>query len=185
MRTSCLPNAGLPRALVLSIVVVLWAAAGMAAEISRFVGSYSGSAVVEQADGASFNRDMSVEISATKNGFRVEWSAINYRDGERGKEKSYSIDFVASDREGVYAAAMRRNVFGHEVQLDPMKGEPYVWSRIDGDTLSVFSLFVHPDGGYEMQQFDRTLAEGGLQLEFSRLSNGVPQRAVTTFLSRN
>jgi hypothetical protein len=79
---------------------------------------------------------------------------------------------------------MRRNVFGHDVQLDPMKGEPFVWARIEGDTLSVYSLFVTETGGYEIQQFDRTLADGGLSLDFQVVINGKIQRTVSTFLER-
>jgi hypothetical protein len=70
------------------------------------------------------------------------------------------------------------------VQLDPMKGEPYVWGRIDGDTLSVYSLFVAEDGGYEIQQFDRTLTTGGLMLDYQSVRNGQINRTVTTFLER-
>jgi len=79
---------------------------------------------------------------------------------------------------------MKRNVFGHNVQLDPMKGEPYVWARVDGDTLSVYSMFVTENGGYEIQQFDRTLASGGLELDFKSVRDGVIQRTVSTFLER-
>lgn len=154
------------------------------ADIERFVGTYAGSAVVEQADGTALPRDMSVTISQKGDGFRVQWSSITYREDGRAREKSYSIDFVLSERDSVFAAAMKRNVFGHTVQLDPMKGEPYVWSRIAGDTLTVYSLFVAEDGGYEMQQFDRTLTEGGLMLDFKRISDGTPRRSVKTFLKR-
>jgi hypothetical protein len=65
-----------------------------------------------------------------------------------------------------------------------MKGEPYVWARVIGDTLTVYSLFVDADGGYELQQFDRTLTEGGLNLEFSRISNGTQRRTTKAFLDR-
>ena len=151
--------------------------------LERFVGDYSGRAEVETYDGTLAQRDMSVSIKKTREGFSVRWSSTTYRDG-KGKEKSYEIGFVPSDRDDVYAAAMTKNVFGHAVPLDPMKGEPYVWARIKNDTLTVFSLFVNSDGSYEMQQFDRTLVEDGLQLEFQRLSNGVPQRSISTFLKR-
>ncbi len=155
-----------------------------AAEISDFVGVYSGSAEMVSADGKTSPRDMSVAISETKKGFEVSWTTTIYRANGRVKESSYDIDFVPSDRDGIYAAAMQTNVFGHSVQLDPMKGEPYVWGRIIGDTMTVYSLFVNDDGGYELQQYDRTLADGGLQLEFSRVRNGEVQRSVSTFLKR-
>lgn len=155
------------------------------ADISRFVGDYSGSADVLSVDGTKIPRDMSVRISRTKDGFTVQWTSITHKPDGRIKEKSYSIDFLPSDRPGIYSAAMKRNVFGHAVQLDPMKGEPFVWGRIHGDTLTVYSLFVDDQGGYELQQFDRTLAEGGLMLDFTNLRNGDKQRSVTTFLKRN
>mgnify|MGYP001812203310 FL=1 len=154
------------------------------AQIERFVGSYEGTAEVATADGGTQMRDMSVKIEETKQGFIVNWSTITYRKDGRAKEKSNSIEFVPSDRAEVFASAMKRNVFGHDVQLDPMKGEPYVWSRFDGDTLRVYSLFVAEDGGYEIQQFDRTVVEGGLNLDYKSVRNGQIQKTVSTFLKR-
>lgn len=164
--------------------LALFIGVARAAEVSDFVGEYTGSAEVISADGTLTPRDMSVMISETKQGFRVEWTSTTHKPDGRIKEKSYSIDFLPSEREGIYAAAMTRNVFGHAVQLDPMKGEPFVWGRIIGDTMTVFSLFVDDVGGYELQQFDRSLADGGLMLEFTNLRNGDKQRSVTTFLKR-
>ncbi|MEP0991655.1 hypothetical protein [Tateyamaria sp.] len=170
--------------MALSAAVVLFASQARA-DVDSFFGSYAGSAEVTALDGTKIPRDMSVEISGTDDGFRVQWTSVTYRASGKISEKSYEIDFVASDRENVFAAAQRKNVFGHTVQLDPMKGEPYVWSRISGETLTVFSLFVDEDGGYIMQQYDRTLAEGGLNLRFQVISAGEVQRAVETFLTAN
>ncbi|MCV3271990.1 hypothetical protein [Roseobacter sinensis] len=170
-------------ALAVAALLLLAAAVQAAqADISRFVGSYTGSAEVKSADGSTQDRDMSVTISETKQGFVVSWTTSTFRPDGSTKQKSYKVEFVPSDRGDVYASAMKRNVFGHDVQLDPMKGEPYVWSRIEGDTLSVYSLFVSEDGGYEIQQFNRTLAEGGLELDYKSVRNGEIQRTVTTFL---
>ncbi|WP_299626421.1 hypothetical protein [uncultured Tateyamaria sp.] len=167
------------------LMALLVLMAGVArADISAFVGTYTGSAEVTSADGTKIPRDMSVDISETKEGFRVKWTSVTLRSDGRRKEKSYTIDFVPSDRDAVYAAAMRRNVFGHEVQLNPMKGEPYVWSRIDSETLTVYSLFVDVDGGYSLQQYDRTLSDGGLDLRFQTIRDGEILRAVDTFLTR-
>lgn len=168
----------------LAVIAVLCAALAARADVARFVGSYEGSAEVSSADGSSHKRDMSVEIAETDEGFSVAWTSTTYRPDGSSKDKSYAIEFLASDRGDVYASAMKRNVFGHDVQLDPMKGEPYVWSRIDGDMLSVYSLFVAEDGGYEIQQFNRTLTEGGLDLDYKSVRNGEIQRTVSTFLER-
>jgi len=175
---------------VMGALVVLALAVGLLATQARaeaepFYGTYSGSAEVSSLDGTKIPRDMSVEISGTKDGFRVQWTSVTYRTNGKTKEKSYTIDFVPSDRAAVYAAAQRKNVFGHEVQLDPMKGEPYVWARFSDQTLTVYSLFVDADGGYILQQYDRTLAENGLNLRFQTIRDGQIQRAVETFLTKD
>ncbi|MEP2029064.1 MAG: hypothetical protein ABJI96_10210 [Paracoccaceae bacterium] len=151
--------------------------------IDRFVGVYSGAVEVE-IDGKMIQRDASVEIEADSPGFIVNWTTATRRSDGSIKEKSYTVVFRPSERKGVFGAAMRKNVFGKEVPLDPMKGEPYVWSRIVGDTLSVFSIYVYDDGSYEIQQFDRTLVEGGLNLEFSSAKNGEVRRQLSAFLAR-
>ncbi|KEJ97640.1 hypothetical protein SAMN05444149_101673 [Pseudosulfitobacter pseudonitzschiae] len=168
----------------LTLLALLSFAVPARADISKFVGSYKGSADVLSADGTVQPRDMSVEIGASDKGFTVRWTSTRTRDDGTEKSKSYAIRFIPSDRNGIYAAAMGRNVFGHDVQLDPMQGEPYVWARLSGDTLSVYSLFVTDEGGYEIQQYDRTLVDEGLRLKFQRLRNGAPLRSVSTVLKR-
>lgn len=171
-----------------SLGVLFWAAfanlQAHAADIAPFVGDYIGSANVVDEDGTETPRDMSVSIHEIKGGFNVSWTTTTYKQDGRVKDQKFSIDFKPSERPDVFSAAMKRNVFGHEVPLDPMKGEPFVWGRIEGQTLTVFSLFIGETGDYELQQFDRTLAEGGLDLSFSRFRNGTKSRSVETFLKK-
>lgn len=182
MSISFLRTLVLPR-MVVGLVFMLFAQMALA-DASAFVGEYAGSADVVSADGSSHKRDMSVEISLADDGFVVSWTSVSFKSDGRVKERSYSIDFIPTERPNVYAAAQKKDVFGHLVQLDPMKGEPFVWARIINDTMTVYSLFVKDDGGYEMQQFDRTLTEGGLQLEFTRVRDGQHARSVSTLLTR-
>ena len=153
-------------------------------EIAPFIGTYSGSAEMTTSEGRVEKRDLSVTIGETRKGFSVQWTSASYREDGRIKPKSYKIEFVPSGRGDVFSAAMKQNVFGHSVPLDPMKGEPYVWSRLSGSTLTVFSLFVRENGDYDLQEYSRTLAEGGLDLQFRRFSNGVQAREVEAFLAR-
>lgn len=165
------------------VAILAWAIPVNAEAIDRFVGTYSGSVEVV-IDGAPTQRDASVKIEADAPGFVVKWETATRRSDGSVKSKSYSVDFQPTARDGVFGAAMRRNVFGKEVPLDPMKGEPYVWSRIVGDTLTVFSIYVYDDGSYEIQQFDRTLVDGGLELEFSSAKNGEVRLQISAFLQR-
>ena len=68
---------------------------------------------------------------------------------------------------------------------DPMKGDPYVWSRVVGDTLTVYALLIDEDGGYEMQEYNRTLTEKGLHLEYERVRNGEKLKTITADLIRD
>lgn len=171
------------RTLALASAAWLCAVAAMA-EIAPFVGSYAGSAAVDNADGSTEQRDMSVTILQSGEGFLVKWTSVRLRDGAADKSSTYQITFLPTQRDGVYSAAQQRNVFGHSVPLDPMKGEPYVWARIHERTLSVYSLFVTDTGSYEIQQYDRTLVDAGLQLEFARVADGMPLRSVSALLKR-
>ena len=175
---------GILVAIVVSVWVALSVQSARANQIEPFVGDYVGSAEVVDIDGTATPRDLSVSIQETQAGFNVSWSTTTYKADGRIKDVKYSVDFKTSDRPDVYSAAMKRNVFGHEVPLDAMKGEPFVWGRIEGKTLTVFSLFIGETGDYELQRFDRTLAEGGLNLSFSRFRDGEKSRAVDTFLKK-
>ena len=172
------------RRLALALAAVVTASLSWGGEIDPFVGTYSGSAEVTRADGSTQARDLSVEISETRGGFRVKWTTKIFRASGKVSEKSYDINFRPAPTEGLYAAAQKKDLFGNEVQLDPMKGEPYVWGQLTDDALTVFALFVDPTGGYVMHQYERSLADGGLQLEFNSVTNGQPQHTVSSLLLR-
>lgn len=171
---------------VFSIFLLLFSflpGTGMSAEIERFEGSYAGKAEFVFNNEQQY-RDMSTTITATKKGFVVRWTSVTYKTDGRTKEKTYTIDFVPSARDHIYKSAMATNRFGKPTPLDPMQGEPFVWSRIDGDTLSVYSLFINEIGEYELQEFHRTLVEEGLELKFLRVHNGVAEKEIRTLLRR-
>jgi len=156
---------------------------GFAAEIERFVGTFVGTADLAS-DGETKPRDMNVTIDTAKDGFSLTWTSVAYKDDGRTKEKTYTIEFVSSPRENIYQSAMKTNLFGKAVPLDPLKGDPFVWARFEGDTFSVYSLFINEVGEYELQEYHRTLVEGGLELLFLRVHNGTPEREIRTLLKR-
>lgn len=147
--------------------------------IEAFYGTYEGRAVskTKSEPGA---RDVSVSIQPHGSGFTVKWSTEKV-DGDR---KSYSIDFEPTKRPGIFGSAMRRNMFGDSVPLDPLKGDSYVWARITGQTLTVYGFIITPEGSYEMQVYHRTLSEKGLELEFFRYVEGEPVRLIAGTLLR-
>lgn len=167
---------------------LVWSASGAAmAAASRpiedFFGTYVGRSISTIGAGLS-TRDLNVVIKKHKKGFTLDWATVTRKADGKVKSKSYSINFRASKRPGIYASAMRNNVFGGSVPLDPLEGDPYVWAALEGDTLTVHALIITDEGGYEMQIYSRTLTEEGLFLKFSRNRDGVQQKFITGTLKK-
>ncbi len=156
---------------------------GFAAEIEPFVGSYAGQ-VVSESDGKSHKRDLNVVIEATKTGFIVTWTTNILKSDGRTKDRTYKVEFTPSKRASIYESSMKKDLFGKGMPLDPMAGEPFVWARLAGDTLSVFSLFIDETNEYEIQEYHRTLVDAGLELVFERIRNGKSERGIRTILLR-
>ena len=154
-----------------------------AASFTAFLGDYVGETTFE-VNGVQWKRNLNVAIKSKGKGFSVEWMTTTFKASGKVTKKTYSVDFVPSDREGIYSSAMKTNVFGGRVALDPLKGDPYVWARINGDTLTIFALLITESGGYEMQVYDRTLTPDGLDLKFSRLRYDKTSSTIEAKLTR-
>ena len=147
---------------------------------SKFFGKFSGQVEVS----GDRTRNLEVEIKPTEKGFNVGWKTITSDQSGSGKTKSYSIDFVASDRQGIYGSAMKTNLFGGQEALDPMKGEPYFWSKITDQTLTIFGMLITEDGNYEIQRYDRTLENDDMQLVYTLSKEGETIKNISALLSR-
>lgn len=165
------------------ILILLCPGVALAASIDQFEGTYKGEAEFVY-EGEIERRDMSTTIEATKTGFVLSWTSVSYKDDGRTKAKTYTIEFIPSYRDNIYSSAMKKDLFGKATPLDPLRGEPFVWARLEGDTLSVFSLFINVVGEYEMQEFHRTLVDAGLDLVFRRVHNGAVEKEIRTVLVR-
>ena len=149
-----------------------------------FYGEFVGEGASDVADEIE-PRDLRVIIRRAGRGFEVEWVTVVHKTGGQTRRSTYAVRFVRSVRAGTFASAMRRDMFGREVPLDPMKGDPFVWATLAGSTLTVHALLIPADGGYEIQTYERTLLEGGkLMLEFHRVKNGRVLRTVRGSLKR-
>ena len=150
--------------------------------IEPFLGHYRGKTIVGD-DGETTARDLGVSIEPEGESFKILWSTATRR-GSEIKHKSYAISFVPTKRPDIYRSAMRTDMFGNRVPMDPLSGDPFVWSRINGKTLTVYALLIDDDGSYDLQIYDRTLVENGLDLKFTRLREGEPPKVVSGFLER-
>ena len=147
----------------------------------RFYGHFTGQAVIET-EGLTSKRDLGVTIAAYKKGFTVEWTTKRYKADGKVKESSYKVNFRRTRKAGLFKSAMRVTKFGAEEPLDPLQGDPYVWAQIEGDKLTIYSMLILDDGGYEMQTYDRRLTAEGMDLLFSRIRNGLILKAISAKL---
>ena len=165
------------------IALVLSFHTAYAAEYDIFIGDYAGKYIPSDGDEKRI-RDLSVKIDKVKGGLNISWATTTFNN-KNPKRKKYSIDFLKTDREHVYSAAQKKNVFGGRDPLDPMKGEPYAWARIEDRSLTVFVLTIADDGGYELQTYDRILTvDDNLDVRFSRIRNGEVIKTLEVSLRR-
>ncbi len=145
----------------------------------RFFGRFEGKTLNALRDEVS-PRDITVTIEPGEEDheFFLEWTLVSVKSSGKLKRTQYRIRFAKTRREGLYKSKMRKDMFGNEQPLNPMKGEPYVWARIEGDTLTVHTLLITNEGGYEMQTYRRALTPEGMSLKFTRVRDDVVMRTV-------
>ena len=170
------------------LVLVMLAAAVLtrsaaAQSYERFFGDYEGEAISDTG-GELEKRDLEVSIGPIDDGFSINWVVVTTKTSGKIKRKEYTVNFKPSGRENIYRSAMRTDMFGQAVPLDPLKGDPYVWARIEDDALRVHALIIREDGGYELQVYNRVLTPSGMDLSYSRIRDGEILRTVTGTLKR-
>jgi hypothetical protein len=169
--------------LVGSALLAAGVAEAQGAGIQRFYGTYAGEAISASGDELD-KRDISAEITAHGKGFKVKWTVVIKRESDPPRRVDYTITFFPTKRPDIFSSAMRTDVFGNAVPLDPLNGDPYIWARLDGAKFWMYALFVTETGGYEMQTYERTLAPGGMDLRYSRIRDGEVLRTVTGKLKK-
>lgn len=172
-------NGGIRNALKAFRLVLLYA--GLTAPayaqdlaIDAFYGRWSGTGVSESNISVNFrltSRDLDVNIQPDGGAFVVDWTTVQRQKGNPNDptpvRKGTLIRFVATDRANVWKA---------EDLDDPLQGGRYAWARIKKQTLSIHTMTISDDGGYEMQVYHRTLLPFGMDLEFVSFRNGEARR---------
>ncbi len=144
-------------------------------QIEPFYGTYTGTSEPTVSDGEVSERDLTVTIAPwDKKGFTVTWTTVIYKADGETKKSAPTINFYPSSRPGIFASAMKTDVFGHTVPYDPIAQDanPYVWAGLENNTLTVSALYIIDGGGYEMQVYKRSLKNSGLTLDFERIKDG-------------
>lgn len=140
--------------------------------ISEFFGSFVGE-TTEIKPNENTTRKLTVKIKAYRDeGFIVDWSTVMNKIDGRIKKRTSTIAFRPSHRQGIYASAMKTDVFGNEVPLNPVQGDPFVWATLKDNTLHIHRLYITNSGGYELQSYKRFLNPEGMTVQFTRYRDG-------------
>ncbi len=156
-----------------------------AGSLKDFFGTWVGRSISVQGEGLS-DRDFEVTIGPhLKDGFSLQWTTVIRYKHKDTKLVFHEVVFKPyRPRPGFYSSAVRKDSFGKWVAANPLSGAPYVWASLEGRTLKVTALYVHADGGYELQVFKRTLTGDGMESRFERVRDGVQLRLITGKLER-
>jgi hypothetical protein len=149
---------------------------------AHFYGTFQGSGFAEDKDSIYFGttvRDLDVVIAPSGGGFNVTWTTIIRGGGDPSKpnvrRKTQTATFSPTDQS---------NVFRGAPSGDPLAGNPYVWAKIEDNTMTVFIMTISESGAYNMQSYARTLSGYGMDLVFSRIRDGEPVRTARAKLTK-
>ena len=123
-------------------------------------------------------RDLDVDIHPVGKGFRIRWTTVMRDSGSPMQPK-----WEKHQAELTFVPAGRKNVWREAHATDPME-RPYAWAHIKGHSLIVTLVTITADGGLELQVYERTVADGAMELQFTRMADGERIRRAKGRLTR-
>jgi hypothetical protein len=159
------------------------------ASLEPFFGSYVGVAEVEGVDGEVQSRDMDIVIEPYKQGgFKVQWVNVTLVDGQRAapgvERRIQTVLFQPAEDRGFFVEVQEDNPFRERGETRPMRGDPVRWASLDDQGLHVYAFLVLEDGRYELQVYDRSLTDMGIDISFQRIVDGEVMRRITGTTAR-
>ena len=176
---------------LIALAAGLTASAGArAVSLESFVGTYVGVAEVRDfANGGVRQRDMDIVIQPYKRGgFRIDWINVSLVDGKRAvpgvERRVQTVLFEPAKDAGFFVEVAENNPFRERQETRPMHGDPVRWASLDDQGLHVYSFVVLEEGRYELQIYDRTLTDIGLDIRFQRIVDSALVREITGTTAR-
>jgi hypothetical protein len=160
------------------------------ASLESFFGSYVGVAEVDNLDGGGIRqRDMDIVIEPYRQGgFRIQWVNVTLVDGQRAvpgvERRVQTVLFEPAQGHDFFVEVQESSPFRTRAETRPMRGDPVRWASLDDQGLHVYSFLVLEDGRYELQIYDRTLTDIGLDIRFQRIIDSALVRQITGTTAR-
>ena len=99
------------------------------------------------------------------------------RTTARFESQKIDASFAPTDRPGVFAfepgsSSLLTRLFADPATANPLEGETLLWARLAGATLTVYSLEIDTDGGFDLDRYARTLTDQGMTVRYDhRIEN--------------
>jgi hypothetical protein len=180
------------RAAAALLLALLFAAPASvsAASLEPLFGTYVGVAEVKDfATNDIRQRDMDIVIEPYKRGgFKIHWVNVSLVDGKRAvpgvERRVQTVLFEPAEDRGFFVEVAENNPFRERDETRPMRGDPVRWASLDDQGLHVYSFVVLEDGRFELQVYDRTLTDIGLDIKFQRIVDSQVVREITGTTAR-
>jgi hypothetical protein len=142
-----------------------------------FYGRFTGGAEIKGDPNAPARRESEVEVAPTSNGFQITWTTLSLDPSNVGgvKVKTAVEKFVRTEHP---------QLFRSEEDGDPLGGTPLTWASITGNTLTMTTLTVWPDGTHDVASWARRVVDDQMHLLFTRIQDGEIVRRVEGELVR-
>jgi hypothetical protein len=190
MRSQLRPRAARAAAALLLALLFAAPASVSAASLEPLFGTYVGVAEVKDfATNDIRQRDMDIVIEPYKRGgFKIHWVNVSLVDGKRAvpgvERRVQTVLFEPAEDRGFFVEVAENNPFRERDETRPMRGDPVRWASLDDQGLHVYSFVVLEDGRFELQVYDRTLTDIGLDIKFQRIVDSQVVREITGTTAR-
>jgi hypothetical protein len=117
--------------------------------------------------------DLDVALSAGGSGFHLAWIGLERQADGRVTRQKVDASFTPTDRPGVFAfdpgkPSLLSRLFADPKTANPLKGDTLLWARLEGDTLTVYSLAIDGHGGFYLDRYARTLTDHGMTVRYTQ-----------------
>lgn len=158
---------------VFSIFIGTQSAAADDLSIKAFSGLWEGNAVSYSNSSVDFpitSRDLDVDIKPVSDTrFEITWRTLQRQKGTPDKPKTELKETTRTyEKTGA--------IWKQQPSGDGFGAAPLSWVTLKDQTLTLYSMLVREDGGYDMLIYGRTLTGLNMKLDFKAIRNGEVRR---------
>lgn len=163
-------------ALVMTGALLSPAVAQQSVTIQDFYGSWQGTELTTEGGVDLPNvapGDLDIGIEPSGDGFRLRWTGAERAGEGRLALRQLEAGFMPTERPGVFEfdadeRSLLDRLFAAPETGNPLEGDTLLWARLEQDTLTVYSLGINAQGGFDLDRYAWRLGKDGMTVHYSR-----------------